>query len=142
MTTIATFLGAVEDELLCKAHKEGVRIVWGTVYPVEQLSNTTHRALYIQQLVDKVKNTFSDGVNVDTEDPIAKNSPERELLVTLMHELSEAFHQLPGTQVGHNEVVLVTTSQRSPLMWLGLLIASMEGVTITLVWPRILISWC
>jgi len=77
-------------------------LVWGADIPTNQLNNATYRRDWIQGLVLKVKNTNTDGVNVDFEDPVAADSPERGLLTLLMRELALAFKSIPGTQVTYD----------------------------------------
>jgi di-N-acetylchitobiase len=90
----------LNPDLLCKAHQENVRIVWGVDYPVNQLTNDTHRAIWVDSLVQQVLDTYTDGINVDIEEPIAANSPEQKYLTILMQEATSAFHsKVPGSQV-------------------------------------------
>ena len=57
--------------------------MWGTV-PVDQLSNSTLRQQYVSDFLQRTKSTFTDGVNIDIEDPISSSSPEYHLLIQLM----------------------------------------------------------
>lgn len=66
ITTVALFTN-LNSEMLCAAHQNGVRVVWGVSYPYEQLGNSTQRSTWIKQMISQVQNTFTDGVNVDIE---------------------------------------------------------------------------
>jgi len=99
ITTVALFTN-LNSEMLCAAHQNGVRVVWGVSYPYEQLGNSTQRSTWIKQMISQVQNTFTDGVNVDIEYPITQESPEVQELDLLMKELKTAFsQQIPGSQV-------------------------------------------
>jgi len=100
VTSIALFEDNLNDSLLCYAHSQGVRLLWGTGYPVAQLSNSTQRKEYVAGLIQMVANTFTDGVNIDIEEPIQAYSPEYTLLTTLVQEVKASFdYYMPGTQV-------------------------------------------
>jgi len=86
-------------DMYCEAHRHGVRVVFGAFYSVQQLSNATARQEWIQKQLTLVQQTFTDGVNVDFEDPIEAASGDIAFLTLLMAELSKAFHSLPGSQV-------------------------------------------
>ncbi|KAN0004162.1 hypothetical protein ACTFIZ_010325 [Dictyostelium cf. discoideum] len=71
LTTIAIFYSEeIEDNLLCMAKAKGVRLVYSAFYPVEQLSNETYIDQWINEKLELVQNTFTDGLNFDVEYPI------------------------------------------------------------------------
>ncbi|KAK5577966.1 hypothetical protein RB653_002914 [Dictyostelium firmibasis] len=71
LTTIGIFYQEeIEDKLLCMAKTLGVRLVYSAFYPVDQLSNQTHIDEWINQQLELVQSTFTDGLNFDVEDPI------------------------------------------------------------------------
>jgi len=99
ITTVVMF-GTFNSSMLCKAHAENARVVWGTSFPVDQLSNRAARDMYVKELVNQVRDTYTDGVNIDIEDAIAANSRDRDYLTLLVSEIYIAFQNfLPGTQV-------------------------------------------
>lgn len=72
VTTIALF-GGLDPKLLCHAHERGVRLVWLANIAVDLLTNSTAVSEYISATVNNVEATFTDGVNIDFESPIAAN---------------------------------------------------------------------
>jgi len=78
---------------------EGVRIVWITGYSASDLGNVTKRTDYVSSLVDLVQSTFTDGINLDFEDPILANTPEYYLLTSLVQDIRYALNlAVPGAQ--------------------------------------------
>mmetsp|Transcript_32213 Transcript_32213/g.44190 ORF Transcript_32213/g.44190 Transcript_32213/m.44190 type:complete len:371 (+) Transcript_32213:29-1141(+) len=99
LTTVILFDG-LDNDMLCLAHEHGSRLVWGTGYPVDQLSNSSYREQWIYQWINKVKETYTDGINFDMEDPIDDNSPNKQYFTQLVQETTKAFHtEIPGSQV-------------------------------------------
>jgi len=68
-------------------------------YPVDELFNATKRKEWIESLIEKTKQTYTDGVNVDIESVVSDHSSQKSLMVLLMRELKAAFRSIPGTQV-------------------------------------------
>ncbi|KAF2078448.1 hypothetical protein CYY_000198 [Polysphondylium violaceum] len=101
ITTLASFFGPVSSDLLCLAHSKGIRVVYGTSYPVAQLGNWTFQEEWIQQQVDLVQSTYADGLNFDVEDPIYQNSSDISALYTgLVAETNYVFKKLnPNYQI-------------------------------------------
>jgi len=81
----------VEPQLLCWAHSKGVRLVYGATFKTEDLTNATARRIYVQQQVDRVKNSYTDGLNMDYEELLAAGSPEAKGYTSLIQELNTAF---------------------------------------------------
>jgi len=98
VTTIA-ITEDLDDEFFCKSHEKKVRVVYVVDYPVSQLSNITHRHQWIRSLLEKAKNTYTDGVNIDMESVI-EDEVQKDLLTALVFETNLAFHlSIPGSQV-------------------------------------------
>lgn len=77
-------------------------LVYGVTaaYPASQLLDPDQRSAWIQQQVQDAKDKFLDGLNIDTEDPIAEGSPETAALTTLAQDTTNAFHEaIEGSQV-------------------------------------------
>lgn len=99
VTTVA-IVGYYDVDLLCHAHSKGVRVVNLAAYPASQLLDPDQRSAWIQQQVQDAKDKFLDGLNIDTEDPIAEGSPETAALTTLAQDTTNAFHEaIEGSQV-------------------------------------------
>ena len=100
ITTIAMFIGDLPGEFLCFAHSKQVRLVWATGYDSRQFGNVTAREVWKQMQLEKVKSTFTDGINIDFEHSI-KNGSETALQYTsLVREVTDLLHaEVPGSQV-------------------------------------------
>jgi di-N-acetylchitobiase len=89
-----------EHELLCVARQNNVRVVTAASFPVSELLNRSAVELWLEETVDKVRRNNLDGVNLDTEDPIPRESPLRSAYTGLVAELSQRlktlnpFHQV------------------------------------------------
>ncbi|CAF1246887.1 unnamed protein product [Rotaria sordida] len=100
LTTIVICTNDFDPQLLCLAHSRQVRLVWIANYDVTQLGNATARTEWINLYVDKVKKTFTDGINLDLEDEIADGSEAAYQYTQLVQELSDLIHvQVPGSKV-------------------------------------------
>jgi len=102
LTTIALFFdrSKLDPQMVCKAHAQGVRLVWGVTFPVDQLGNSTVVNNWIQQQVALVQNTFTDGVNFDVEDQLDENTPGPKQYSALVQATTTALHTaVPGSQV-------------------------------------------
>lgn len=64
LTTIALFGGAFIPGLYCKAHANGVRVVFGSGFSASQLGNATFAAEFVQSVVDYALQYNLDGVNI------------------------------------------------------------------------------
>lgn len=134
VTTVAAF-GKYDSELVCFAHSKGARVVLkgrslffltseDQRIPSEVLSfscslsprtgdvhlpdivDPTNRTLWITEKVHLAKTQFMDGINLDIEQSVEKDTPEYFALTSLVKETTEAFHrEIPGSQVN---------TQRSP----------------------------
>jgi di-N-acetylchitobiase len=100
LTTIVVCTSDLDPQLLCLAHSHKVRLVWIASYDVKQLGNATARTEWVNLQVNKVKTTFTDGVNLDMEDEIADGSDAEYQYTQLVQELSDLIHvQVPGSKV-------------------------------------------
>lgn len=100
LTTIALFVDHLEPEFYCYAHSKSVRLVWTAGYDVKKLGDQTVRQAWLQTQVDKVKNTFTDGINIDVEQEIAQGSRVSQEFTSLVQELTNRLHtEVQGSQV-------------------------------------------
>jgi di-N-acetylchitobiase len=100
LTTIVIFTGDFDPQLLCLAHSRQVRLVWAADYDVKQLDNATARTEWVRTQVDKVKATFTDGINIDLEDEIAAGSEAAQQYTALVQELTDLLRaQVLGAKV-------------------------------------------
>jgi di-N-acetylchitobiase len=100
LTTIVICTSDFDPQLLCLAHSRKVRLVWIANYDVKQLGNATARTEWVNFQIEKVKKTYTDGVNLDMEDEIADGSDAARQYTQLVQELSNLIHvQVPGSQV-------------------------------------------
>ena len=91
LTTIALFGGDLDNDMLCFAHSQGVRVVWGVGFSASQLNNASAREGWVSQTVAQVVGTLTDGVNVDIENPIAAGSEQEHNLGVLLQDLRTAL---------------------------------------------------
>jgi len=101
VTTIALFTDTVNSDFLCYAHSKKVRVVWGAEFPVANLTHTEERQSWVKVQAARVRDTFTDGINVDIENALLANQTlERNLLTVLMQELRrELDQQAPHSQL-------------------------------------------
>ncbi|EGC31304.1 hypothetical protein DICPUDRAFT_156870 [Dictyostelium purpureum] len=90
LTTIAVFYSPIVNELLCTAHSHDVRLVYGVSYPITQLGNSTFQDEWIQDQLNLVQSTYTDGLNFDVESPIV-NETLSQLYTNLVAETNKAF---------------------------------------------------
>ncbi|XP_071788728.1 di-N-acetylchitobiase-like [Asterias amurensis] len=97
ITTVALF-GPYTPDVMCHAHSKGVRLVMSADYPVSQLSNATHRSVWVKQQVELATKQYTDGINIDFEKPLSQSRSE--LLTALVNETAQAFRAVnPYTQI-------------------------------------------
>jgi di-N-acetylchitobiase len=100
LTTIVICTDNFDPQLLCLAHSRKVRLVWIANYDVKQLGNATARTEWINFQIERVKKTYTDGVNLDMEDEIADGSDAEHQYTQLIQELSNRIHvEIPGSMV-------------------------------------------
>ena len=100
LTTIALFVDHLEPEFYCYAHSQEVRLVWTAGYDIKKLGDMAARQEWLQSQVDKVKETFADGINIDVENEIAAGSLASQQFTSLVQELTDLLHaEVKGSQV-------------------------------------------
>ena len=106
LTTIVICTENFDPQLLCLAHSRKVRLVWIASYDVNQLGNASARTEWVKNQVLRVKNTYTDGVNLDLEDVIADGSEAALQYTQLVQDLSNVIHsEIPGTMVRSAELI-------------------------------------
>eukprot|EP01051_Picozoa_sp_SAG22_P016893 SAG22_NODE_2487_length_2522_cov_2.178704_1_plen_419_part_00 len=103
--------------LVCRAHAAGARVVWAKfvtqgldapLLSVPQMHNASARAAWISRHVALVKATGTDGINLDTEVPVAAGSSAAQALTLFTAELRAALRAaLPG---GSGQLTMCTPS--------------------------------
>jgi len=100
LTTIVICTSDFDPQLVCLAHSRQVRLVWIANYDVTKLGNATARTEWVNSQVEKVKQSYTDGVNLDMEDEIADGSAAEYQYTQLVEELSNRIHvEVPGSMV-------------------------------------------
>ena len=86
--------------LTCRAHAAGARVVWAKfvtqgqdlpLLPVAAMHNASARAAWISRHVALIKATGTDGINLDTEVPVAAGSAAATVLTLFTTELRAAL---------------------------------------------------
>ena len=100
LTTLVICTDDFDPQLVCLAHSRQVRLVWIASFDVKQLSNATARQLWIDTQVRKVQQTYTDGLNLDLEDPIINGDPAAQFYTQLIGDVTERLHrEVPGSKV-------------------------------------------
>lgn len=103
LTTLAVFTKMTSQQLsdlVCFAHGHHVRVVLHADYPVSDLDNADSRKKWVTDLVSEVVDNYLDGINIDIEQAINKNSANVTLLTELVQEAYTQFKSVnPGYQV-------------------------------------------
>lgn len=87
-------------DLLCMAHKNNVRVLRMSDIPKANLTSKEDRRRWIKAEILIVRSLFLDGINVDFEDDVGPNSPERDGLTALVQESQAMFSAaLPNSVV-------------------------------------------
>lgn len=72
--------------------------------------DSTNRTAWIKEKVSLAKRQFMDGINIDIEQALDKESPEYFALTALVKETTEAFHkEIPGSQVNMTDTLIFLT---------------------------------
>lgn len=99
VTTVAVF-GKYDPQLMCYAHKKGARVVLKGDVPLPSMLDPKNRTEWITDKVNLAKKQFMDGINLDIEQSVSKDSPEYAALTALVKETTVVFHrEIPGSQV-------------------------------------------
>ena len=146
LTTIVICMDQLDPQLLCLAHSRQVRLVWIANYDVKQLNNQTARTAWIDMQVVKVKQSFSDGINLDMEDEVATDSDAAHHYTELVQGLTDRLRvEVPGSKVRRYLLISVEGESicRSVSMWPGVPRVSMDVAMITKDWrwPVTFSSW-
>ncbi|XP_071983583.1 di-N-acetylchitobiase-like [Engystomops pustulosus] len=99
VTTVALFAD-YEPELLCYAHSKGARFVLTGDVSLKDMVDPDNRSAWITKKVNLAKMQYMDGINLDIEETVLRDTPEYYALTALVKETTEAFHrEIPGSQV-------------------------------------------
>ncbi|KAJ8300284.1 hypothetical protein KUTeg_021803 [Tegillarca granosa] len=90
ITTIV-MVGYVSPEVMCFAHKHGVRAVIINSFPTNQLTNATARSDWVQTQLKLVTDNYLDGINIDYEDAIPQSMPQQKLGLTQLVTVDVAW---------------------------------------------------
>ena len=116
LTTIALFVDHLVPEFYCYAHSQQVRLVWAAGYDVRKLGNAAARKEWLSKQVDRVKSTFTDGINIDVEHEIAEGSKASHQFTSLVRELTDRLHaEVQGSQVQFIRFIPVSIMKASNL---------------------------
>tara|TARA_R110002050_G_scaffold196767_1_gene331758 strand:+ start:399 stop:872 length:474 start_codon:yes stop_codon:yes gene_type:complete len=87
LTTVVLF-GALDNEMLCHAHANNVRVVWGTNYPIDQLANGTRRQEWIYNWIQQVYVYYTPTSNTPTFTtlPLFLLLGDQPLIISLMSD--------------------------------------------------------
>jgi len=97
VTTLAVF-GRFDPQMVCTAHANNARVVFGTGLSVTQLRNLSATSEWIISNYQRLVDTFADGINIDIEDPLQQE--DAYLLTELVQNVSSYIHaKLPYSQV-------------------------------------------
>ncbi|CAF1210743.1 unnamed protein product [Adineta ricciae] len=100
ITTLVICTDSFDPQLVCLAHSRQVRLVWLANYDVKQLGNATARTEWVRTQVNKVKSTYTDGINFDMEDDIPDGSITADQYTQLVQELTNLIHvEISGSMV-------------------------------------------
>lgn len=94
LTTIALFVGMNETELMefvCFAHQHKVRVVTNVRSDIFIVHNESGRVQYVKKLLDKVRDNYLDGVNIDVETPLKKGSDNETAMMETVKEIYRQF---------------------------------------------------
>ena len=94
LTTVAVFVKMTPQqltELVCFAHSHNARVVLHADYPLSNLSNAAMRSKWVSGLIAQVQDGYLDGINIDIEQSIVKDSANVSLLTDLVHEAYSQF---------------------------------------------------
>ena len=94
LTTLAVFVKMTPQQLsdlVCFAHSHNVRVVLHANYPLTHLADTAMRSKWVADFISEVQDGFLDGINIDIEQPITKDSSNVSLLTDLVQEAYNRF---------------------------------------------------
>ena len=77
-------------------------------FPMKQLLNDTFMEEWLSNELKTIKSLFADGINLDPEAPIAKDSKEAAALTKWTKAAVDLFHhEIPGSQVTSSVLLLM-----------------------------------
>eukprot|EP00057_Strongylocentrotus_purpuratus_P005987 XP_011660461.1 PREDICTED: di-N-acetylchitobiase [Strongylocentrotus purpuratus] len=87
-----------DPQMMCHAHSKGVRIVMRGACSLETLFNESARTAWAEQTVQSAVGNFTDGFNIDFEQPLQKS--QAHYLTDMVRQIKDAFKKaLPYAQV-------------------------------------------
>jgi len=93
---------------------KGVRVVVTSGFPVEKLNSSAVREEWVKNKTKYALDNFADGINIDIEGPVSKNSKEVTLLTKLVKLTAESFKEnIPGAQVMNKQTELTSSINQS-----------------------------
>jgi di-N-acetylchitobiase len=91
--------GSDDDQLICEAHRHGVRVIYGAPNDLPFEGNATEKTAYVRKLVDFVQDNFLDGVTFDYESPADAGTPLANGYIDIIRQATAALHEaVPGSQ--------------------------------------------
>jgi len=98
-THVTTIAWAGEPDIMCAAHSHGVRVILSSP-GVILTNNATMRAIYANNVVAKVQESFADGVTFDYESPLAAGDVRSSYYAALISDTRDALHKAnPSYQI-------------------------------------------
>eukprot|EP01128_Nolandella_sp_AFSM9_P012523 TRINITY_DN9363_c0_g1_i1.p1 TRINITY_DN9363_c0_g1~~TRINITY_DN9363_c0_g1_i1.p1 ORF type:complete len:418 (+),score=31.98 TRINITY_DN9363_c0_g1_i1:145-1254(+) len=100
LTTVA--LWKLNDpQIFCYAHQRNVRVVLLVTIDVKKLLNITYQQEWLRALPGISSPTLYDGINIDFESPVSRNSPESKALTSLVAAARATYQRssFPDAQV-------------------------------------------
>ena len=94
LTTIALFTDMNKTDLMefiCYAHQHKVRVVTNIRSDVLSVHNDSGRQEFVKKLLDKVRDNYFDGINIDVESPLSSKSSEIESMTDTVKEIYHQF---------------------------------------------------
>ncbi|KAM9981555.1 hypothetical protein ACTFIY_003856 [Dictyostelium cf. discoideum] len=118
ITTIAIsyeFNYDIPEELVCKSHANGVRLVWSAIISNNQISNETYRNQFIDTIVETIQKENMDGVIYELDNPndlsiensdyfteIIKKTYKKLKLINWNYQISAKFPFSPNIDFSYN----------------------------------------
>ncbi|XP_041465888.1 di-N-acetylchitobiase-like [Lytechinus variegatus] len=87
-----------DPRIMCHAHSKGVRIVMMGTFSLDTLFNESARTAWIERTVESAIGNFTDGFNIDFEQPLDKS--QAGVLTEMVKQIKDAFSKaMPYSQV-------------------------------------------
>lgn len=107
-TTVCAF-APIPQDLMCHAHANNARVVFGADFPKNQLTNASARTAFVNSMLKKVKDNYADGVNLDIEQNQANRDSLTALTSELYHALKNSFN---GYQLSFDLAISVNRASK------------------------------